>query len=208
MQTSNFLYMKEKFQKWRQKGFWSKLSDILFVVLIVVLLIPSTRREFMKQVNALRAKIIQPKVKNDNLVTLSKEDYNWQMVDLEGKMVNFSQFSGKVVFINFWATWCGPCLGEMPEIQKLYDTFKNNSEIVFLIVSSEDFATIKTFVQKNTYSFPVFISSFGTPRAFEFSSIPTTFVINKKGQIVVRTTGATNWSGSKTVELLNNLIKE
>ena len=200
--------MKEKFEKWRKKGFWSKFSDILFVVLIVVLIVPSTRKEFMKQVNAIKAKIVQPKIKTQNLVELSNDDFNWQLVDLNGKIVDFEQFRGKVIFLNFWATWCGPCLGEMPEIQKLYNIFEGNKDIVFLIVTSEDYAKVKSFIQKSQYSFPVYLASFGTPRTFEFSSIPTTFVVNKKGQIVVRTVGATNWSGSKTKELLDKLINE
>jgi thiol-disulfide isomerase/thioredoxin len=199
--------MKKQIEKWKKKSLFSKITDIIFIILIVSLLIPNSRTAIMAFVNNIKAKIIQPKIKDESIV-LSEQDYNWQLSDLKGNTINFSEFQDKVVFINFWATWCGPCVGEMPEIQKFYDNFKNNENVIFLIVSNEDKAVIQNFIDNKGYTFPVYTSMSNPPRAFDSNSIPTSFLISKSGKIVMRQVGVANWGGEKIQKTVTKLTKE
>ena len=72
-------------------------------------------------------------------------DYNWSLMDLDGQAVSFAKFKGKTVFLNIWATWCGPCVGEMPSIAKLArDPRLHNKNIEFLCVSTDDVGLCRT----------------------------------------------------------------
>jgi len=199
--------MKKQFEKWKKKSLFSKITDFLFIILIISMLVPNSRTAIMAFVNNIKAKIIQPKIKDDSIF-LTEQEYNWQLTDLKGNIVNFAGFKNKVIFINFWATWCGPCVGEMPEIQQFYDNFKNNENVVFLIVSNEDKTVIQNFINKKSYTFPVYSSISNPPKAFDSNSIPISFLISKKGKIVMRQVGVANWSGDKITEKITELTKE
>jgi thiol-disulfide isomerase/thioredoxin len=130
--------LQEKIQNyWKNKSTWNKVSDLVFIVFIIAMLIPEGRMAIGGFVNRIKARVMNPAVQ-ENGISLSDQDYYWPMTDLEGNAVNLNDYKGKVVFLNLWATWCPPCVGEMPEIQKLYDTFKSNPDIAFLLVSNED----------------------------------------------------------------------
>lgn len=200
----NTFKMNSFIEKWLAKSFWAKVTDVVFVIFIVLLLIPSTRLFILKEINAVKANIIKPRIKKENLKSLSRAFYQWQIVDTEGKLYQLQEFEGKVLFINFWATWCGPCLGEMPQIQKLYDVFKNNEDVKFLIVTDDNYLNVRKFLEKNNYTFPVYFATMGIPDELSINSIPTTLIIDREGNIVVRTVGAANWYSQK----IQNLIKE
>ena len=200
--------LKEKIQNyWQNKSTWNKASDLIFVVFIVALLIPQGRMAIGGFVNRVKAKIMNPALQEEG-VQLTDRDYQWPLTDLDGNAVNLSDYKNKVVFLNLWATWCPPCVGEMPEIQKLYDTFKDQQEIAFLLVSNEGNEKIGDFVNKRDYTFPVFSSRSPSPEPFSTRSIPTTFVISKKGEIKIRETGAYHWSGSKMIGIMEGLLAE
>jgi peroxiredoxin len=200
--------LQEKIQNyWKNKSTWNKVSDLVFIVFIIAMLIPEGRMAIGGFVNRIKARVMNPAVQ-ENGISLSDQDYYWPMTDLEGNAVNLNDYKGKVVFLNLWATWCPPCVGEMPEIQKLYDTFKSNPDIAFLLVSNEDNEKIRGFVDKRDYTFPVYSSRSPSPEPFSTRSIPTTFVISKKGEIKIRETGAYNWGGSKMVGIIQDLLAE
>lgn len=199
--------MKKQIDKWKKKSLFSKFTDVLFIVFIVALIIPGPRTAIMTGVNSVKSKIIQPKVDNNSTEQLNSNEYNWQLADINGKHINFSEFEGKVVFVNFWATWCGPCLGEMPEIQKLYDKFKDNENVVFVLVTNENTETIAQFIDKKKYTFPVYSALSNPPNKFATKSIPTTFLIDKRGNILINKKGVANWSSQKTVDIINNALK-
>ncbi len=195
-----------KSKKWKEKSLFSKISDIFFVVLIVALIIPASRKGILTGVNNVKSKIIPPKNTEKVIGQLSEADYLWQLTDVNGKTVSFNDFKDKVVFLNFWATWCGPCVGEMPEIQKFYDKFKDNPDVAFVIASSDDVQTIKRFVDNKKYTFPVFSIKSQLPNCFSHNSIPTSFLINKNGEIVLKQKNVANWSGKKMENNVKNLI--
>ena len=201
--------LKEKFQDYlKKKSVWGKISDVIFILFIVAMFIPNSRIVIGGFVNRIKSMIIEPSLNEDNEQTVGFNSINWQLTDLDGGTVKFKDFEGKVVFLNFWATWCPPCIGEMPGIQQLYNKFKDNKDVVFLLVSSEDLSRIGTFAEKNEYTFPIYSSKYKAPDIFVSQSIPTTFVISKDGKIKIKETGAKNWGGDKMEQIINDLINK
>jgi len=201
-------YIEKYKANWKKKSLFGKVMDLLFYLLIIAMIIPQSRIEVIGFMNKVKAHIIQPSTNSeDDSYTLSEHDYNWSMVDINGNKFNLSDAKGKVVFINVWATWCPPCVGEMPLIQSFYDKFKNNSDVVFLLISDENIPKIKQFMDKRDFSFPVFSSK--TPRAdiFRNKSIPVSFLISKEGKLVMKHTGTADWSGKKMEEIVNDLLR-
>ncbi|HCZ36542.1 MAG TPA: thioredoxin [Cytophagales bacterium] len=131
-------------------------------------------------------------------------DYNFSIKDLNGSKISFEQFKGKVVFLNMWATWCGPCRAEMPGIQSLYEKVKSDS-IVFVMLSwdrDSDKPKIEKYIEKNSYTFPVYQRSSYLPDNLEVPSIPTTFIISKDGRVIQKEVGVRNYDSKKMIEYL------
>jgi len=202
--------LKEKFKSYlKKKSTFGKISDLIFIALIIALFIPGSRLAIGGFVNRIKSYIIEPSIKEDgNETVLSANDYFWELEDISGDKVNLQNYKGKVIFLNLWATWCPPCVGEMPGIQQLYDKFKNNENIVFLLVSTEDSKKVKTFINKREYTFPVYTTEYQSPKVFFSQSIPTTFLISKTGKIKIKETGALNWGGSKMENIIKDLLQE
>ncbi|KAA9325604.1 TlpA family protein disulfide reductase [Adhaeribacter soli] len=129
--------------------------------------------------------------------------------DLQGNTVKFSSLRNKVIFLNIWATWCPPCVAEMPGIQSLYDKVKGNKNIAFVMLSVDQngMEKIKKFVAKKGYTFPVYLPASGVPATFETRSIPTTFILAKDGKVAARHDGMANYDTKEVKEYLENLAK-
>jgi thiol-disulfide isomerase/thioredoxin len=140
------------------------------------------------------------------------EDFNFDFMikDLQGNKIPFDRFKGKVVFLNMWATWCGPCRAEMSSIQDLYSTVRD-STIVFVMLSidkDQDHDKIVHYIASKSYTFPVYQPSQYLPRQLHIPSIPTTFVISKAGKIAALEVGATNYNTSKFKKFINGLATQ
>tara|TARA_B100000809_G_C15112950_1_gene521311 strand:+ start:794 stop:1381 length:588 start_codon:yes stop_codon:yes gene_type:complete len=135
-------------------------------------------------------------------------DYNLQVTDLDGNTVNMRNYRGKVIFLNFWATWCMPCVAELPSINKLYNQFKNE-DIVFLLISRENPEKVKNYQQRKKYDVPFYIDDehSNIPKMYFSQGIPTTFIINKKGKVIKASSGAEDWDDKEFVETLKSLVK-
>ena len=192
---------------WNKKTKWGKISDIIFLVFIIALIFPQGRMAIGGGINRIKALIVQPAL-IENRVKLENSELDWQLQSINGKTVNLSDSSGKVKFINLWATWCPPCVGEMPEIEELYQKFKDNQNIEFFLVSEEKTSTIESFITKKGYTFPVFQSKTQMPDAFYTEGIPTTYILSKNNEIVLKKIGSANWGGSKMEKIINDLIQE
>ncbi|MER2996607.1 TlpA family protein disulfide reductase [Pontibacter populi] len=130
----------------------------------------------------------------------------FKMVDLQGKQVAFESLKGKVVFLNIWATWCPPCIAEMPNIQKLYDKV-GSDKIAFVMLSVDEggMEKVKKFIGKKNYTFPVYMPASQFPQEFYSNAIPTTFIISPEGKIVAKQEGMADYDTPEVVEFLQKL---
>lgn len=110
-------------------------------------------------------------------------DYDFTLVNAAGREIDFSEFKGQTIFLNFWATWCPPCVAEMPDIQSLYE--KTGQEVAFVMISvDKNKFKAKEFVQNKEYDFPIYFMKSGPPAVYNTRSIPTTYIISPEGKIV------------------------
>lgn len=178
-------------------------NNLIFLVIIAILIIPQTRQPIQILLHKGLALFSPSVVDKEDRIQLT--DYDWKLVDEHGNAFDFNDAKGKVVVVNFWATWCPPCIAEMPSLEKLYHQYKD--DVVFLLVSNEDQEVISKFKEKNKYEFLVYSSITKNPEIFNTSSIPRTYVIDKQGTIVIDKSGAADWHSDKVKELINSLLK-
>ena len=127
--------------------------------------------------------------------------------DLEGNEFSLRNFENKVLFINYWATWCNPCLAEMPSMAELYNQYKENNNIVFLYLSKEDADTIIDYIPKDDSLGQLPIYKVVTDDdLFSTRGIPTTFIVNRNGEIVIKDVGSAVWNDLSVVDYLDNLL--
>ena len=129
-----------------------------------------------------------------------------QLVDLDGNEIPLASLKGKTIFLNFWATWCRPCLAEMPDIDKASKLLKDEN-FVFLAASDESLDKIKQFAAKSEFSFQI-VHSKTSVFDLDISALPTTMVINTAGEIVYNEVGARDWSSENEINNLRKLHKE
>lgn len=127
--------------------------------------------------------------------------------DEKGNSVQLSDLKGKVVFLNFWATWCPPCIAEMPSINALHEKYKDNGNIVFLLVDVDSKMEVSTeFMKKRKYSLPVYIPNSEIPQVYFSGSMPTTVILDKSGNIVFHHMGSADYGNPDVKTLLDSKI--
>jgi len=127
--------------------------------------------------------------------------------DGEGNRIDVANQTGKVVFINFWATWCPPCIAELPSIDKLYQQFKDNEAVVFAIVDVDSqYEKSKQFMESKQLGLPVHVVSGEIPADWLGNAIPTTLILDKKGQIAARHEGMADYGRPEVAAFINQLI--
>lgn len=135
-------------------------------------------------------------------------DYDWTMEAMNGGEISLADYRGKVLFLNVWATWCPPCVAEMPSIEKLYRELSPEG-LEFLMVSvDDDTRDVTRFMDKNSYTFPTAMWIEEGPSALESEFIPATFVIGSDGRVLLRHIGEHDWASPKTIALLRQVLKD
>lgn len=130
--------------------------------------------------------------------------FDLSLMDEDGNTLSLEDFRGKVIFLNMWATWCPPCIAEMPNINKLYNEMGH--EVAFVMVAlDEDFETAKAFNERKGYNLPIYALRSNRPAMYQSSTVPTTYVINAKGQLVLTHKGMSNYNTSKFKKFLHGL---
>ena len=129
--------------------------------------------------------------------------------DLSGRQVSLSDFKGKILFVNFWATWCPPCREEMPSMQKLHTRLKDKDFLIVAIDLQESAAPVKKFLNEYELTFMTLLDSKGeTGPLFGINSIPTTLIMDKNGMIIGVAMGPRDWAGKKSIALFEHLIAQ
>ena len=172
------------------KNLGSTLRFVITTVLIVgVLKVTGLMGQisFLTQAAALKTGLLNALPETDNKAARSF-NYDFVLKDLKGNRVNFADYKGKVVFLNLWATWCGPCRAEMPGIHKLYEKLKGEPvEFVMLSIDNDKaLPKVESYITTNKFTFPVFMPSGYLAEQLQVPSIPTTFIISKEGKIIMK----------------------
>ncbi|MCF6361176.1 MAG: TlpA family protein disulfide reductase [Cyclobacteriaceae bacterium] len=137
-----------------------------------------------------------------------KAAYDFTLTGMDGSTLDFETLRGKVIFINMWATWCAPCIAEMPSIQKLYNNYKDNPDVVFAMVSFDrDPLKAEKFVIKKGFDMPIYFpNETQIPKVYESRGIPTTYVINKEGYITYKKIGMASYDSKSFAKMMDELI--
>ena len=144
--------------------------------------------------------LFQP-TKNETKI---KADYTLVLADVNGNTVDLSQWKGQPIFLNLWATWCPPCIAEMPDINQLY--LEVNPSIKFAIISvDEDREKAIAFAKRKQFDFPIYFPKNELPKVYRSGAIPTTHVINSNGEIVVTQKGMAKYSSDIFIAFLRSL---
>ncbi|WP_412984531.1 TlpA family protein disulfide reductase [Pontimicrobium sp. IMCC45349] len=182
----------------------SQRSNIIFLVIIVLLIIPQTRKPIQIVLHKGLA-LFSPSVESvENRETIKFED--WKLQDINGNIINFKDLEGKVTLLNFWATWCPPCVAELPYIKDLNADYKDKIEII--LVSNESANKVQSFLKAKGFELNSYMPLSEYPNAFDISSIPRTFLIGKNGAIAIDKTGAANWNSDAVRQQIEVLLKE
>ena len=135
-----------------------------------------------------------------------------ELRDMAGKVHRLSDYRGKVVLINFWATWCEPCRDEMPSMQKLRQRMESQAKGSFVVLAvnhAENEIRIGTFLRQYPLDFPVLLDPFSEAwRAFKPGLLPTSFLVGRDGRLRYRVLGELDWSGTQAEAVVARLMKE
>ncbi|GMN11703.1 hypothetical protein MTsPCn9_28860 [Croceitalea sp. MTPC9] len=158
-----------------------QLSDIIWIVAILLFLF--TPIGFHARVQIARLFSFSPKIENQDEYQ-KVTHFNWNLVDLNGERLEISLENDDVLVINFWATWCPPCIAEMPSLVSLHSDYGNRVKFIFLARDEKD--EVNKYLAKREYEIPVFFEIGQSPDAITTSSLPTTYIIDKKENIVLK----------------------
>ncbi|MBW3520463.1 TlpA disulfide reductase family protein [Flavobacterium sp. NKUCC04_CG] len=189
--------MKKEIQN-RKKSAWINIA--IMVVMGVVLFTP-----LGTEVKVLFNRLIAFSPDLEEKIDEEQVDFSsWQLKNEKGEAVAFSEFKGKLILINFWATWCPPCIAEKPSFQKLYDDYKDR--VVFLFVTSDPLDKVVAYKQKHHYNLPMYFPLSPAPKLLESSSIPASFLIDQQGRIVLKKFSAGDWNSAGFRRDLDKLL--
>lgn len=184
--------------------FKRNIFNLLLAMALLLLLIPQTRMPI--QVFAQRLFSFSPSVVPEEKRKVIS-DYNWQLEELNsGRTEDLKSAKGEVILINLWATWCPPCIAEMPSLQNLYNDY--GDRVNFYMVSSEKPVVLRNFIEKHGYDFPVYHALSEIPEVLGSKVLPTTYLISAEGEILISKTGSADWNSSRIRKLLDKLLQE
>jgi len=152
--------------------------------------------------------LIKPEVNERNNAETDLLSGDMVLETASGERIAISQIKEKVLFINFWATWCPPCIAEMPSINELYRQTATDDVAFLMISTDEDFSKAKAFVQRKEFDFPIYQLKSGVPSVLQSRVLPTTFIVGKDGKIVVKHQGMADYNNDKIKKLLTQLTNE
>jgi len=126
-----------------------------------------------------------------------------------GGSIGLAQYRGKVVFLNFWATWCPPCREEMPGMQRLYERFRDQGFAVLAVSIDADEALVPPFLTEHRLTFPVGLDlTMEVADQYRVTALPSTFLLDRKGRIVARALGPRQWDGPDGFAVIEQLLKQ
>ena len=180
-------------------------GSLLFYAIIAILLFSPSAKSWLLQ-QAISTGIFKAEIKKDRIDN-NTAAISFSFSDMTGKTIDIADLKGKVVFINFWASWCPPCRAEMPDLENLYQKLKEDNRFVFLFMNEDDDRNKAIqYLEKNHFTMPLYYTSGNVPQELFSGSLPTTIVLNKEGKIVLKHQGMAGYNSEKFINQLKELL--
>lgn len=142
-------------------------------------------------------------------VEIGKTAPDFTFPDLNGRQVSLSEYRGKVVLVNIWATWCPPCVTEMPSMQRLYKRFKDQPfEILAISIDASGLEAVKPFMRELNLTFPALLDTAGSMRnVYGTKGVPESVIIDKNGVVAKKIIGPVEWDSPQLIRIFDGLLK-
>ena len=177
------------------KKYW--LYALLLIAFFVVFAFPGLRTSLKE--------VLFPVAAIDSSLKLDDQDYDVQLKGMNVPDANLKDFKGKkTLFLNFWGTWCAPCITEWPSIQSLYDAKKDKVDFVLIAVQDEEEA-VKKFLEKNNYTVPVYIAETPLTKNVLPTVFPTTYLLDLDGRILLKETSTKDWNSASSNSFIDHV---
>lgn len=187
----------------RKNGF-----TILMVIFIGVMFVSPDAKSFVLR-QLMATGLFNASIDNKSADKSAHANIDFDFSDENGNVQSTSSLRGKVVFINFWASWCPPCRAEFPSIETLYSKFKDHPDVFFLTINQDnDLAKGRAYLNKENFSVPLFTTNGNVPREVYSGALPTTVVLDKDGKLRYHNTGFANYASNKFVKQIKKLTNE
>lgn len=179
--------------------------NVLLIAFVLLMLFNPDAKAWMLQrlfsVGLFKAEIKKDAVKNESA------NSSFLFTNAEGKTMSTDELKGKVVLINFWASWCPPCRAEMPSLEALYKKLGKDDRYVFLFINEDDDQSkAMAYLKKGKLTIPLHTSSGNIPNELFSGTLPTTIVLNKEGKIVFKHEGVANYNTASFLKQLQELL--
>ncbi|MBD1366060.1 TlpA family protein disulfide reductase [Mucilaginibacter sp. ZT4R22] len=178
------------------------INGVIIVALLVIVFVPPAKALLIRGlmgIGLFKADVTQQAPAVPVVVDIAFQN-------AAGQTIRLSQLKGKVVFLNFWATWCPPCRAEMPSINALHQKLKDDSNLVFIMVDADSqLANAAQFMAKYAYDLPLYQVISDVPQSVYSGSLPTTVIFNKAGELVFKHDGMANYDSGEVEEFLMKL---
>ncbi len=190
-----------------------KRSTIIIILLIVICIVfayfyLSYSEEKIQREREVEYERLYPSL-GIQRVDPPEEAEDFTLKTLKGGTVSLKDYRGRLIFLNFWATWCGPCRAEMPSMQRLWEEFKEEDFVILAINIQEESKLVSSFMNERGLSFPVLLDEKGkVARSYGIRGIPTTFFLNPEGEIIGKAVGARDWASKESFQLIEELLFE
>jgi peroxiredoxin len=189
----------ETTRKSKEKDFNYPVAGFIFVAVTVLVIILSLKLndsafEFSNQVD----------------IASGTPAPDFTFPGLDEKLVSLFDYKGKVVLVNIWATWCPPCVEEMPSMEKLYRKFKGqNFEILAVSIDEPGLEAVAPFMKKSNLTFPALIDSEGTIKAvYGVTGVPESFIVDKQGIFIKKIVGPVDWASPAVFRFFSEVIEK
>ncbi|MGN6247252.1 MAG: TlpA family protein disulfide reductase [Ginsengibacter sp.] len=176
----------------------------LFYAVILFFLFNAGAKSWLLQ-RIMSTGLFNAKIKTEQTANNDSPAPSFSVTGSNGKIITADSLKGKVVLINFWASWCPPCRAEMPSLNKLYNDLKNDDHFVFLFINEDEhIENARNFISKNNYSIPLYFR-LNVPTEIFSGTLPTTLVLNKQGKVVLKHEGMASYDSESFINQLKKL---
>ncbi len=180
--------------------------DLLFVAAVLIFIFSPNAKEWLMQ-QLLSTGLFNAGIKKEAAAKENATSFPFSFTNANGQRVTTADLKGKVVFINFWASWCPPCRAEMPSLNELYSELKTDNRFVFLSVNEDDdTAKAAMYLQSNHYHIPLYKRIADVPADIFSGTLPTTIVIDKSGKVVLKHEGMADYNTTDFIQQLKELL--